>query len=84
MTRAHNESVMLESRCSYSQARAIRLNSHDDRSADNNVKTLSKLLSCCVRAHGICGDCERIYGNTNNDNEVISKDAISAGNGELR
>ena len=43
MTRAHNESVMLQSRCSYSQARAIRLNSHDDRSADNNVKTLSKL-----------------------------------------
>lgn len=81
MTRAHNESVTLQSRCSYSQVRAIRLNSHDDRSADNNVKTLSKLLSCCVRARGICGDCE---GNTNNDNKLISKDAIGAGNGELR
>lgn len=81
MTRAHNESVTLQSRCSYSQVRAIRLNSHDDRSADNNVKTLSKLLSCCVRARGICGDCE---GNANNDNNLISKDAIGAGNGELR
>ena len=81
MTRAHNESVMLQSRCSYSQACAIRFNSHDNLSADNNVKTLSKLLSCCVRARGICGECE---GNTNNDNELISKDAIGAGNGQIR